>query len=204
MRAEYCLTIGDVPFNSWKTPFQGLSSYAVVFARFAVEMVRARQGGSNLTKAHIKKLLADQPFFADLDDSVLDLLAANGTEKALESEQVLFRYDEPASHFYLLQDGQIIIEVPAIEGPSLRVQCLEEGQILGWSWLIPPFRWSFQARTEAPTRVVEFDGKAIREQCEKDPQLGYLVLKRFASLMSERLDAARRKMIDEWNAPGFA
>ncbi|RLK50150.1 cyclic nucleotide-binding protein [Alkalispirillum mobile] len=157
-----------------------------------------------MTKAQIKQMLADQAFFEGLDDAVLDLLAGHAGEKSLDKDEVLFERGDPASHFYLLQDGRITIEVPAIEGPSLEVQNLEAGEILGWSWLIPPFRWSFQARAEAPTRLVEFDGETIREQCEKHPELGYIVLKRFASLMSERLDAARRRMMDEWNPPGFA
>lgn len=157
-----------------------------------------------MTKAEIKQILADQDFFSDFDTNVLELLAGHASEISLDQDEVLFGHGDPAGHFYLLRDGNIMIEVPAIEGPALEVQSLTAGQVLGWSWLIPPYRWSFQARAEAPTRLVEFDGESIRKRCEADPAVGYAVLKRFASLMSERLDAARRKMMDEWNPPGFA
>ncbi|ABI56531.1 Crp/Fnr family transcriptional regulator [Alkalilimnicola ehrlichii MLHE-1] len=157
-----------------------------------------------MTKAAIKQFLADQDFFSDFDNAVLDLLAEHASEISLDKDEVLFSNGDPARHFYLLKDGNIVIEVPAIEGPTLEVQSLTAGQVLGWSWLIPPYRWTFQARAEAPTRLVEFEGEVIRQHCEKDPRLGYAILKHFASLMSERLDAARRKMMDEWNPPGFA
>ena len=96
------------------------------------------------------------------------------------------------------------VEVPAIEGPSLEIQSLGPDEVLGWSWLIPPYSWSFQARACETTDILEFDGKAVRDRCEQDPGFGYAVLKRFSSLMSDRLEAARRKMMDEWNPPGFA
>ncbi len=96
------------------------------------------------------------------------------------------------------------IEIAAIEGPPLELQRLEPGAVLGWSWLIPPYRWSFQARAEEPGKALEFDGEAVLERCESNPAFGYQVLKRFSSLMSQRLEYARRKMMDEWDPPGFA
>ncbi|WP_440996525.1 Crp/Fnr family transcriptional regulator [Arhodomonas sp. SL1] len=157
-----------------------------------------------MTKEAIKKVLAEEAFFSDLDPKILDVLAKHARERTLERNEILFGHGDPAQHFYLLRDGRIVIEVPAIEGPSLEVQELDAGHVLGWSWLIPPYRWSFQARADEPTHVVEFDGESIRARCDEDPMMGYVVLKRFASLMSERLDAARQKMMEEWNPPGFA
>ena len=52
--------------------------------------------------------------------------------------------------------------------------------------------------------LLEFDGRAVLARCEQDSKFGYELLKRFAALMSERLEAARQKMMDEWNPPGFA
>jgi hypothetical protein len=52
--------------------------------------------------------------------------------------------------------------------------------------------------------LLEFDGRALLVRCEEDPEFGYALIKKFAALMSERLDAARQKMMDEWNPPGFA
>lgn len=154
--------------------------------------------------AAIEKLLHEQAFFSGMAADSLRLLADCASERRVEQNEVLFHHGEPADRFYLLRSGRISVEIPAIMGPSLEIQRLGAGQILGWSWLIPPYRWSFQARAEEPTELLEFDGKAILSRCEQDPKLGYELLKRFSALMSERLDAARRKMMDEWNPPGFA
>jgi CRP/FNR family cyclic AMP-dependent transcriptional regulator len=94
--------------------------------------------------------------------------------------------------------------VPALVGPLLELQVLGDNQMLGWSWLIPPYRWNFSARAVEDTELLEFDGQAILARCEKDPKFGYELLKRFTTLMSERLNAARLKMMDQWNPPGFA
>jgi CRP/FNR family cyclic AMP-dependent transcriptional regulator len=75
---------------------------------------------------------------------------------------------------------------------------------LGWSWLISPYQWSFQARAEEDSELLQFDGTAILARCEQEPKFGYELLKKFAGMMSMRLEAARRKMMDEWNPAGFA
>lgn len=157
-----------------------------------------------MTDESIVTLLAGQAFFQGLSSEAIDFLAANAKPRQLEEGEILFERGQPADRFYLLRSGRITVGVPAIEGPSLEVQSLGADEVLGWSWLIAPYKWNFQARAKQATEVLEFDGKAARERCESDPRFGYEVLKRFSSLMSERLEAARTKMMEEWNPPGFA
>lgn len=157
-----------------------------------------------MTENATREALAEHEFFADLAPEYIDFVAEHAETVHLQPDHVLFREDKAADRFYLLKSGRVTIEIPAISGPALDVQTLEPGQILGWSWLIPPYRWSFQARAEEPTELLAFDGDAIRERCEREPAFGYEILKRFSALMSDRLKAARRKMMDEWNPPGFA
>lgn len=157
-----------------------------------------------MAEENLAKYLLTQNFFSGLDEDVVAFIAGYGSEKHLERGDVLFQHGQRAHSFYLLRNGLITIEIPAIEGPSLEVQSLGPGMMLGWSWLIAPYKWSFQARAEEPTDLIEFDGKAILDRCERDPRFGYSLLKRFSTLMSERLEASRQKMIEEWNPAGFA
>jgi CRP-like cAMP-binding protein len=152
----------------------------------------------------IRDRVAGNPFFAGLSPELIDVLSTNAARRHLERDHVLFHYGEKADHFYVVVRGKISVEVAALEGPPLQLQSLDAGAVLGWSWLIPPYTWSFQARADEDTEVLEFDGKAIRVRCEAHPTLGYELLKRFAGLMSERLHFARRKMMDEWRPSGFA
>lgn len=157
-----------------------------------------------MNKQAIREYLSRHPFFNGMDDKYIEFLADSAVETQIGEGGILFRQGNPADRFYLLQSGQVSVQVPALVGPVLEIQRLGEGQLLGWSWLIPPYLWNFQARVEADSTILEFDGRAVLAHCEADPRFGFELLKRFASLMSERLGAARQKMMDEWNPPGFA
>ena len=152
----------------------------------------------------IEEYLSAHDFFSGLDQDLLEFLSSTATQRKVEKGDVLFKQGEPADKFFLLLSGQVSVQVPALMGPVLEIQNLGKDQILGWSWLIQPYRWSFMARVIEDSELLEFDGAAILARCEEDPRFGYELLKRFAALMSERLDAARQKMMDQWNPPGFA
>jgi len=152
----------------------------------------------------IKQVLSGAPVFSGMSDDFLERLAGHATSREVNSGEVLFRSMEPAKHFYLLTGGEISIEIPAVQGPTLQVQRLTPIRVLGWSWLLPPFKWSFNARAETDAKVLEFDGEAVLKDCESDPAFGYEVIKRFSGLMAERLDAAHRKMMEQWSPAGFA
>ncbi len=157
-----------------------------------------------MSNVSITQRLRDNEFFHDLPAEARSFLAAHAQVRRLNENEVLFRFGEPARRFYLVTEGHVSVEVAAIEGPALQLQHLGPGTVLGWSWLIPPHRWSFQARATTPAEVVEFDGEVVFAECEKNPALGYALLKRFSTLMSERLNQARQRMIDEWRPEGFA
>lgn len=152
----------------------------------------------------IEQHIDAQEFLADLKPDFKKYLVEHAHFRSLDANEVLFRYDTEADRFHLVTEGRVSIEVAAIEGPPLELQELGPGAILGWSWLIPPYRWSFQARAEEAGQVIEFNGRAVRDRCEANPEFGYEILKRFSALMSERLSSAREQMMDEWSPPGFA
>lgn len=152
----------------------------------------------------IADYLSRHPFFNGMGDPYIKFLAESADETKIGEGGILFRQGQPADKFYLLRAGQVSIQVPALVGPALEIQRIGNDQVLGWSWLISPYRWNFQARVEADSTVIVFDGRAVLSRCEQDSKFGYELLKRFAALMSERLEAARQKMMDEWNPPGFA
>ena len=81
-------------------------------------------------------------------------------------------------------------------GPTLEIQTLDKDQVLGWSWLISPYKWNFQTKAEEDSELLQFDGTAILARCEQEPKFGYELLKKFAALMSVGLNAARQKMME--------
>ncbi|MGI9294461.1 MAG: Crp/Fnr family transcriptional regulator [Pseudomonadales bacterium] len=148
--------------------------------------------------------LTSHEFFSGLDESYMKILSDSAQMLHIAEGDVLFKQGERAEKFYVLCDGKISVQVPAIIGPTLEIQTIGKDQLLGWSWLIPPYRWTFQAITEKDSELIEFDGATILQHCEQDPKFGYELMKHFTILMSERLDAARQRMIQEWYPAGFA
>lgn len=157
-----------------------------------------------MTDESISQELAEEGFFAGLASADMQFLVDHAERQTAGKDQVLFRHGNHADHFYLVSEGEVSIEIPAITGPTLQLQSLGPGRILGWSWLIPPYKWSFQARVEVDCTVIAINGAAVLAHCEEDSRFGYDLFKRFSALMSRRLTEARARMMDEWNPAGFA
>jgi CRP-like cAMP-binding protein len=157
-----------------------------------------------MSEQSIKDYLADHEFFSGFSDDILTFLCNYSSSFEIKKDLVLFRQGEKADKFYVVRKGLMSIQMPAIMGPNLEIQTLGNDQVLGWSWLISPYKWTFQAFARQDTELLMFDGAAILAKCEQDSKFGYELMKKFAELMSVRLDAARRKLMEEWNPAGFA
>ena len=157
-----------------------------------------------MSNQSITEYLSAHEFFSEFSDDVLKFLCECSSIREIKKGQILFRQGEHADKFYVVRSGRISIQMPAIMGPALEIQAVDEDQVLGWSWLISPYQWNFQTKAEEDSELIQFDGTAILARCEQDPKFGYDLLKKFAELMSVRLNAARHKMMDEWNPDGFA
>jgi CRP-like cAMP-binding protein len=144
----------------------------------------------------VEDLLAEVPVFAGLPAEHLELIAGcAGTAHARAGEE-LFREGEPADRFYIVRRGAIALETHAPGGPPLVVETLHAGDVVGWSWLVPPYRWHFDGRAVEDVRAIGFDATCLRGKADADPALGYELLQRFAQLMVQRLQAARLRLLD--------
>jgi CRP/FNR family cyclic AMP-dependent transcriptional regulator len=157
-----------------------------------------------MSNQSITEYLSAHEFFSEFSDDDLKFLCECSSTREIKKGQILFLQGERADKFYVVRSGLISIQMPAIMGPALEIQAVDEDQVLGWSWLISPYQWNFQTKAEDDSELLQFDGAAILAQCELDPKLGFELVKKFAALMSVGLNAARQKMMDEWNPVGFA
>jgi CRP-like cAMP-binding protein len=148
----------------------------------------------------LEPLLADHSFFRDLPPDYIRLLAGCAKNVRFEAGQAIFREGEDADQFYLIRDGRVALEVFTPERGSAPILTLGAGDALGWSWLIPPYKWRFDARAIETTLAFALDGKCLRGKCEEDPRLGYELLKRIAEVIVERLHATRLQMLDVYGA----
>ncbi|MCC6145877.1 MAG: cyclic nucleotide-binding domain-containing protein [Candidatus Hydrogenedentes bacterium] len=147
-------------------------------------------------KADVEQMLREHEFMAGMPAEFIAHLAQFSKLKVCQPDQYLFRTGEPADCFFLVRDGLLAIEVHHPARGPIFVQTLDAGKVVGWSWLVPPYKWSFDVRALAFTRGICIGGEQLRAACDADPALGYQVLKRFAQVFADRLNAARVQLLD--------
>lgn len=148
----------------------------------------------------LERILAEHPFFAGLDARHIQLIVGCATNVRFDAGQFIFREGEEANEFYVIRHGKVALEIFVPGRGPVTIQTLGEGEILGWSWLIPPYHWHFNARAIELTRAIALDGKCLRAKCEDDHDLGYELLKRFAHIVEQRLQATRLQLLDVYGA----
>ncbi|MDE3067408.1 MAG: cyclic nucleotide-binding domain-containing protein [Verrucomicrobiota bacterium] len=153
-----------------------------------------------MTTTTLEPIIREQPFFSGFEDKYLKLIVSCAKNVRFDEGDLVFREGDPANQFYLIREGMVAVHVMASQKGLVTVQTVGQGDILGWSWLFPPYRWHFDARTVRPTRALAFDGKCLRTKCEQDHGLGYEFLKRFTRIVVERLEATRLQLLDVYGA----
>jgi CRP/FNR family cyclic AMP-dependent transcriptional regulator len=141
-------------------------------------------------------LITDSPVFSELGPEHLELIAGCARNVGFEAGDRIFREGDPADHFYLVRHGLVALEQYVPNRGVLTVETASAGEIVGWSWLVPPYRWQLSARAVEATRAVEFDGACLRGKCDTDPELGYRLLGRISSELVTVLTAARLQLSD--------
>ncbi len=144
----------------------------------------------------IGDLLAEHPFFAGLPEDTLELIGGCGVNVRFGEDERILTENDPADTFYVLRSGRVAIEVDNPRQGPLVIETIGPGELLGVSWLLPPYRWSYDGRAVEPTSAVAIDAACLRGKCDDDPELGYEMFKRFAGLVRDRLHATRLQLLD--------
>jgi CRP/FNR family cyclic AMP-dependent transcriptional regulator len=144
----------------------------------------------------LKKILAEHTFFKGLQEEYLSIIVGCASNVRFDTGKTILREGEEANHFYLIREGKVSLQIMTPNKGPITIETLHEGDILGWSWLVPPYTWHFNAKTLAVTRVIALDGKCLRNKCESDRDFGYEFLKRFSDIMMKRLESTRLQLLD--------
>jgi CRP-like cAMP-binding protein len=144
----------------------------------------------------IEQILAKHPFFGDFPAPLTQLVAGCASNCRFNAGDYLMREGDPADKFFLIRHGKVSLEVTTPGRPPIIVTTLHEGEIVGASWLAPPYRAMFDARAMDLTRAIGIDARCLRGKCEADHYLGYEMMKRFLPLLAKRLQATRLQILD--------
>lgn len=140
--------------------------------------------------------LAEQPFFRGFDEEFLRALSEGMTDRTFEVGDFLVREGSPATEFLLIVSGKVALEMATPERPRLTIQTVGPGEVVGWSWLVPPRRWTLDGRALKTTRALDVDGEVLRRALEARPAVGYQFLSRLLPVIAERLENTRLQLLD--------
>ena len=150
----------------------------------------------------LEPILSQHAFFKDLPPAYLSIIVGCASNVKFAEGEFLFREGGDADTFYLIREGRVALEIFTTHKGPVVLHSIGEGEVVGWSWLIPPYHWHFDARAMEPARAIALDGKCLRGKCEDDHSLGYELMKRFAHIIEERLQAARLQLLDLYGVHG--
>ena len=150
----------------------------------------------------LEEVIGEHPFFKDLEPAYLSLVAGCAQMAGYKTGEYLMSYGTDAEHFFLLRHGRVALELSAPGRDAFKFQTVGPGEVVGWSWLIPPHKSQFDARAVEDASVIEFDGKCLRGKCDADPKLGYDLMKRFTRVLVQRFADTRLQLIDVYGKQG--
>jgi len=144
----------------------------------------------------LSKILRSHPFMSDMLEQHIKQIVECASNVVFRENEYVFREGEEAKRFYLIRTGKIALDINGREKGKIRVLTLGPGQILGWSWIVLPYRWHFDAQVIEDVRAIAMDGECLRKKFKEDAKLGYEMLSRFTQILEQRLNVTRIQLMD--------
>jgi CRP/FNR family transcriptional regulator, cyclic AMP receptor protein len=148
-----------------------------------------------------RELIESHPFLRGMDAEARQRLAAVGNRIQFLAGAPVFSEGDRADRFWFIVGGHVRLDLHLPGTGTVVIETLGSGDVLGWSWLFPPYLWQFGATAIDPTLAVEFDGPGVRQLCDNDPALGYQLMQRFMRVVVNRLQATRIRLLDLYRLP---
>ncbi len=147
----------------------------------------------------LSEILKNHPFLKELDENYLRQITGCAKNVVFKENDIIFKEGEEAVSFYLIRNGKVALELNGREKGNVRILTMGSGQVIGWSWIVSPYKWHFEAHALEDVTAIALDGKCLREKCEQDPKMGYEMLKRFSQILEQRLRSTRMQLLDVYN-----
>lgn len=141
-------------------------------------------------------ILAEHPVFKGFDAATLALLAGCAKNERFQAGAAIFGEGDPADKVYILREGDVAIEIGSPLDAPIMIETLHKGDVLGWGWMVPPFRCMSDARAISAVRAVSLDAACMRRKCEENPALGYAMFRHWVPHLAIRIRALRMQLLD--------
>ena len=138
---------------------------------------------------------------ARLSPGVREQILKLSNEVSYQAGQRIFLADEPARGCWIISSGHVALDLPVPGRGDVTVQTLGPGDMLGWSWLIPPCRWQFGARAIDDVAGVRLDTARLKVMADRDPAFGYELVLTLFEAVTHRLQATRARLLNLYDNP---
>jgi len=144
----------------------------------------------------IANRLAAHAFFKNMPHGLLQAAAAGAKLRAYRAGEFLLREGRVADEFFVVLDGKVALEVFAADRRRITVQTVGPGEVLGWSWLAPPHRWSLDAIAVKTTHAITVESAALWARFSAEPAEGYEFLLRLVPVLAGRIQAMEMQLLE--------
>ena len=149
---------------------------------------------------NLEKILIEHFFFKGMSDEHIRTLCGCASNARFRPGTYLFREGSSADTFYCVRTGIVSLEIYSPGKGPIQIDSRSVDEVVGWSWMVPPYTWYCDARVVDEVRAIALDGRCLRGKCEKDVALGYELYTRFVPLMHRALEATRLQLLDVYGA----
>jgi len=140
--------------------------------------------------------MATHGFFKGLPQGLLEAAAAGAKVRTYRPGEFLLREGRAADEFFAVLDGKVALEVFAADRRRITIQTVGSGEVLGWSWLAPPHRWSLDAIAVKTTRVITVEARSLWARFAAEPTEGYEFLLRLVPVLAGRIQAMEMQLLE--------
>ena len=138
---------------------------------------------------------------SEMSDDQIAVIAGCAKNVRFPAKTKIFAEGGPADQLFIVREGRVAVDMESVHRGILTVHTVGPGDVLGWSWLFPPYRWHYNARAVHDTKAIALDADCLRTKAEADPALGYELMKCFSAVMLTRLEATRMQLMNIYDVP---
>ena len=150
---------------------------------------------------HEASVLGAQPFLRGMPSAQLGELAEMCEHVTVPAGRRLFEEGSTSDRFWIIDAGQVTLDASVPGRGRVIIETLGRNDVIGLSWMLPPYQWRLGAVATQPTQAFAFDARAARMACDGDPVLGYELSRRFTAVVVRRLQATRARLLEAWAHP---
>ncbi len=144
----------------------------------------------------LEPILAEVEVFRGMKPEHLAHMSGCASNVRYEAGEFAGRAGDPADKFWIVRQGRLALEIFVPGRGAITIGTMSEGDVVGFSWLLPPYELRFDIHALAASRALMFDGRCLRGKCVTDPEFGHELLSRFARIMVNRIEAMSLQLMD--------